>query len=132
MSVEWKVGTVNSQIVVQQQPQHFIAFTWPRMACIPEQAMMDDEQIGLGVHGHLNGGEAAIDRCGQARDATSIFHLEAIAGAVIILELILPQQPVAVLGDRSQWNVRHQPMKSRVSLGGQEILTFPRTSIEFY
>src|SRR5215470_9443148 len=72
MSVERQMGTVNSQIMLHQQSQHFIAFTCPGMAWIPEQAMMNDEQIDLGFHRHENRGKAAIDRRSQARHATSI------------------------------------------------------------
>lgn len=96
MEVQWEMRAVNSQIMVEEQAQQFMPLAGPRMCGGPEQPMMNNEQVRLGCDGQANGSQAGIDSSSDAGNVTAVFHLQAVDGAVPILDLISTEESVAI------------------------------------
>ena len=83
MDVERDVRGINGEIAGDGQPQ--LAVEAPAMGLdIPEQAVMDEQQVGAHGHGLRDNGLAGIHRTGDAAHGTLVFKLQPIDGTRIV------------------------------------------------
>jgi hypothetical protein len=87
MGIEWQVGAVDGEVCAEEQPELPVTRPGPRMGRRPEETVVDDQEIGLGVDGALEGGEGGVDGGGDAGNPAVILDLEAVGGAVPVVEL---------------------------------------------
>ena len=79
-----------------------------RPEATPEQAMMDEEKIGLLFGRHPYGRGAQIDRGGYSSDGSSIPDLQTVERFRIIPDSVDSQVLVAVLNDIEEVHVRER------------------------
>ena len=96
VGVQRQMRTVNGQIAFDEQCQQLAAPARPRHGRRPEQAVMDDEQIGPGGRRQLEGGEGAVHRGGDLGDRAGVFHLQAVDRAVPVVKRCGTQASLAM------------------------------------
>ena len=104
MRVQRQVRTVNREVILDQQPEQFIAFRRPGMAGTPEQPVMHDQQFGPGRSGQLHGRQTGVHRRGDSLHRAAIFHLQPVDRPFPVTELIRAQQPITKAHDGRQRN----------------------------
>src|SRR4051794_2309414 len=77
------------------------------MGSAPEKSVMNNQQIGPGIDGQPDGGQAGVDRGGDFRYRAGIFNLQSIGGAIVVFDFGGAEQVVAVLDDFEQRNAGH-------------------------
>jgi hypothetical protein len=112
MRVERQVGAVEGEIGAEQELHLSEPDPGPGLRGIPEEAVVDQEQVGPNGGGAADGGEAGIDGGGDARDGALVFDLQSIYGAVPILEATGLQQAIAVGNDSGERDGYHGAMKA--------------------
>src|SRR6185295_2212880 len=100
--VEWQMGAVNGKIIFEQQSEQRVVRARPRLARVPKQAVVHDEQVGPRGDGQPDGGQAGVHGGGDARDGTAIFHLQPVERAVVVLDIGGAQRAVAIEDDLSK------------------------------
>jgi hypothetical protein len=79
-----------------------------RPEATPEQAMMDEEKIGLLFGRHPYGRGAQIDRGGYSSDGSSIPDLQTVERFGIVVDCVDSQVLVAVVNDIEEVHVRER------------------------
>ena len=75
MRVERKVIAIDSEMVLEQQLQQFVALACPWMGRSPEKSVVNDEEIGFGANCKFDGGKRGIyGRC-DASNGAAVFDL---------------------------------------------------------
>lgn len=67
--------------------KQLVAFAGPWVGWVPEQSVVDNEKIGSAGNGEFHGSEGGIDASGNAGDRAVVFDLEAVEGAIIVLDI---------------------------------------------
>ena len=96
MRVERQVRAVNSDVVIEQQPQQLVAIAGPRMRRPPEKPVMYDQQIRPGGDRFFDRGRRGIDCGSDVRHAAAILRLQAVHRAGPVLERLGLEGAVAV------------------------------------
>ena len=65
MAVQGQMRAVDSQVMLDQELEHLVTTACPGMASPPEQPVMNQQEIGPGLHGHANRRRGGVDRGGQ-------------------------------------------------------------------
>lgn len=99
MGIEGEMSAVDGEVSLEEQSELLVARAGPRMRGGPEEAVVDQEEIGASSGGGLEGGEGGVDGGGDAGDAVVVLDLEAVDGAVPVLELVDAEESVAVTDD---------------------------------
>ena len=84
VDVERDVRGINGEIAGDGPPQLAVGGPGDGFGPIPEETVMDEQQVGLHGHGLINDGLAGIHRTGDAADAALVFELQAIDGTRVI------------------------------------------------
>jgi len=99
MGVEREVLAEDGEIVVHGQLQLAIRGAGDGLQAGPEQAVMDEEEIGSGGNRLFHDGEMGIDGGGDPGDRAGVFQLEAVDRARVIGDFSGPEQLVDVGDD---------------------------------
>ena len=78
---------------------------------------MHEEQVGFRRDGEFHCGQTGIHGGGDACDATGVFHLQTIRGAVVVPDFGGAEQGVAVLYEGGEGGFRHREMKAEAAAG---------------
>jgi hypothetical protein len=99
VGIQREVGAVDGEVAVEEKPELLVAGAGPGVGWGPEEAMVDDEQVGPGGDGASECGASGVDGGGDTRHVTIIVDLQAIGGAVIVVEPGDAEESVAVAGE---------------------------------
>jgi hypothetical protein len=86
VGIEREVGAVDGEVVFEEEFEEGVAFAGPGMGGAPEEAVVNDEEIGAGGDGFLDGGGGGVDGGGDFGDGAVVLNLEAVDGAGVIGE----------------------------------------------
>lgn len=87
MSIQRQVDTIECDIVLDHVADHFIAPTDPGLEAAPEEAVMDQHEIGFDFAGHPEGIGADIDGGGDSGDFAGVGDLETVYRLGPVFEL---------------------------------------------
>src|SRR6266571_3585671 len=102
MRIEREVRTIDREVVVQQTAEQLVVRPRPGMRPAPEQAVMDDQEVGARVDGEADRRQTRVHRGGDPRDRAPVLDLQSVDGALVIVELARAQEAVAVADDFKQ------------------------------
>jgi hypothetical protein len=81
------------------------------MGGTPKEAVVDDQQIRVGVNGLANCSKAGVNRGGDFRNRSHVFDLQSVYCAIVILDFGDSEKFVAVMDDSGQYDLGHKPRK---------------------
>ncbi len=122
MGIERQVGTVDGEVVGDQEVQQFVILAGPGLAGIPEEAVVHKEQIGADIDGHLRGGEAGVHGGGDFGDGAGVLDLQTVGGPTVITDLGGAQEGVALFDEGGEGHRGDVFWKWRGHTGGSERL----------
>ena len=111
MHIQGQVRAIDRQVVRERFPLQLPARPRPRHRVVPEQAVVNKEQIRLRSDGQLHRGEARVHRCRNAGDAPVVPDLKAVVRPVPVVDLGRAQERVAVAdkgGERGGCHARRE------------------------
>lgn len=79
------MGAVNGEVVVEAEPHFAVASSSDGSTSLPEQSVMDEEEINFSFDGLDQNLFAGIDGRADAVDLSRVFNLEAIPSTGVIL-----------------------------------------------
>ena len=80
MGVEWEVAAVDRKIVVHGQFELFVKWTRVAGRGVPEEPMVDNQEIYPLSDCHFEGDSTGIDRGADFRDLAIVLQLEPVVG----------------------------------------------------
>ena len=99
VGIEREVGAVDGEVAVEEEAELLIAGADPGVGRGPEEAMVDDEEVGPGGGGVSECGAGGVDGGGDTRHVSVILDLQAVGGAVPVLESGDAEESIAVAGE---------------------------------
>jgi len=75
VQIQWQVGTVDGEVVLHEFADKVALLAGPWLLRAPKQAVMDDQQIGLGLDSLAHGGKGGIHGGGNAAHRAVVFDL---------------------------------------------------------
>lgn len=99
MRIEWQMGAVNGQIVLNRQFQLSIAGSGRRLQATPKQPVMDDQQVRTRLDRHAEDRFAGIHRRSHPVNRAGVFQLEAVERIGMVIELQDTEQIILILHD---------------------------------
>tara|TARA_B100000405_G_scaffold70234_1_gene48225 strand:+ start:1361 stop:1834 length:474 start_codon:yes stop_codon:yes gene_type:complete len=125
VQIQWQVGTVDGEVVLHEFADEVALLARPWLLRAPKQAVMDDQQVGLGLDGLAHGGKGGIHGGGNAADLAVVFDLQSVHGAVVIGDFINLQGAIAVPHDILEQCLRHADRKPMTqSFGNDRLANF--------
>lgn len=102
MGIQGKMCAVDRYIMLQELPQEAKVASYPGVAGSPEQAMVNDEQIGSPGDGLADGGFAGVHSCGELVNRVFLGDLQAVVGVFPILKTSRLEEPVTFVDEVAQ------------------------------
>jgi hypothetical protein len=108
MTIQREMCPVDGDSVTNQPSNPLELGADDRPEATPEQAMMNEEKIGLLFGRHPYGRGAQIDRGGYSSDGSSIPDLQAVERFGIVVDGVDSQVLVAVVNDIEEVHIRER------------------------
>ncbi len=113
MQVQWKMSTVNSQIVIHHESHESVSMPGPGVCLVPEKSVMNNHEISSHFDGFPRGTQGGIHRSRNAGDLSVVFQLKPIDRSGPIFDPTNIEEAITMLDQCFQGYRLHPPNEAK-------------------